>query len=217
MKLNLIRRPSPALVVACLALLISLGGTGYAALKLPRNSVGTAQLKKNAVTSVKVRNHSLRRVDFKAGQLPAGRRGPQGPQGPPGPPGPKCDTGTVDTSNFYTKSDSDSRYVAKSDARPFAWGQVRADGSLRPVSSRVASVVHPSTGLYCVLLSGSPAQSELEGSAVTLAGTTPQALFPHVTNGQGGDCSTQPQPHLSIRFYNSSGTLANARFSFVVP
>jgi hypothetical protein len=37
-------RPSPAMVVACMALLISLGGVSYAAIKLPANSVGTKQL-----------------------------------------------------------------------------------------------------------------------------------------------------------------------------
>jgi hypothetical protein len=38
-------RPSPAMVVACLALGIALGGTSYGAIKLPRKSVGTKQLK----------------------------------------------------------------------------------------------------------------------------------------------------------------------------
>jgi hypothetical protein len=48
-------RPSPALVVACIALLIALGGTSLAAVTaLPRNSVGTVQLKNNAVTGAKV-------------------------------------------------------------------------------------------------------------------------------------------------------------------
>ena len=41
-------RPSPAMVVAITALIVALGGTGYAALKLPKSSVGTAQLKRNA-------------------------------------------------------------------------------------------------------------------------------------------------------------------------
>ena len=49
-------RPSPAMVVAIVALIVALGGTGYAAIKLPANSVGTAQLKKDAVTSLKVKN-----------------------------------------------------------------------------------------------------------------------------------------------------------------
>ena len=51
--------PSPALVVACLALLVALGGTGYAAIKLPANSVGTKQLKRGAVTGVKVKSNTL--------------------------------------------------------------------------------------------------------------------------------------------------------------
>lgn len=47
-------RPSPAMVVACAALAVALGGTGYAALKLPRNSVGTKQLKNSAVANRKL-------------------------------------------------------------------------------------------------------------------------------------------------------------------
>jgi hypothetical protein len=66
------RLPSPALVIACLALAVSLGGVGYAATKLPRNSVGKAQLKANAVDSSKVKNGALKRVDFAKGQIPPG-------------------------------------------------------------------------------------------------------------------------------------------------
>lgn len=43
---------------------------------------------------------------------PAGSQGPKGDVGPVGPQGPKGDTGTVDTSDFYTKTDSDSRFLA---------------------------------------------------------------------------------------------------------
>src|SRR5512143_3144942 len=93
-----VRRPSPALVIAAFALALALGGTSYATtLAIPRNSVGTAQLRnsavttkklaQNAVVSSRVRNGSLLRADFAPGQLPAGPVGPQGPQGPAGPPG----------------------------------------------------------------------------------------------------------------------------------
>ena len=82
MRMLSLRRPSPALVIACLALGIALGGTSVAAVsQLGRNTVGTAQLKtgavtnpkiKNAaVTSAKVANRSLLRADFAPGQLPA--------------------------------------------------------------------------------------------------------------------------------------------------
>jgi hypothetical protein len=72
--------------IGLLALFIALTGTAYAA-TLPRNSVGGPQLKKNAVTSAKVKNRSLLARDFRRGQLPAGPRGPQGARGPQGPQG----------------------------------------------------------------------------------------------------------------------------------
>jgi hypothetical protein len=74
-------------VVATLALFVALGGSAYAAIKLPANSVGTVQLRDNAVVSSKVANGSLLAADFKAGQLPAGPAGPAGPTGPAGPAG----------------------------------------------------------------------------------------------------------------------------------
>ena len=95
---KLLRRPSPAMVVACLALLVALGGTGMAAAtQLARNSVGTPQLKDGAVSNPKIKNNavnstkvaarSLLRSDFAPGQLPAGPVGPQGPAGPAGAAG----------------------------------------------------------------------------------------------------------------------------------
>lgn len=57
-------RPTPAMVVAVIALFVALGGTGYAALKLPPQSVGKKELKRNAVTTAKVDNNSLRLKDF---------------------------------------------------------------------------------------------------------------------------------------------------------
>jgi hypothetical protein len=97
-----LRRPSPALVVACVALLVALGGTGYATgLTVPRNSVGAPHLKRNAVTSAKlapnavqtahVRDGTLLAEDFKPGQLPRGPKGDKGDKGDrgdTGPPGP---------------------------------------------------------------------------------------------------------------------------------
>jgi hypothetical protein len=80
---------SPAMVVACLALFVALTGTSVAVVNaLPKHSVGTAQLKNNAVVSSKVKDGSLQATDFAAGQLPAGKQGPAGTDGQPGPPGP---------------------------------------------------------------------------------------------------------------------------------
>ena len=57
-------RPSPAMIVAIIALVLSLGGTSYAAIVPPAGSVGTTQLKKNAVVSSKVKNGSLTTADI---------------------------------------------------------------------------------------------------------------------------------------------------------
>lgn len=86
------------MVVALLALFVAFGGGAYAAMKVPRGSVGTAQLKagavtkaklrQGAVTSRKVKDRSLLAKDFKAGQLPSGPQGPKGDPGPRGATGP---------------------------------------------------------------------------------------------------------------------------------
>jgi hypothetical protein len=46
-------------VIAYLALFIALGGTGYAAVNLPANSVGSRQLRTGAVTSKKIANGAV--------------------------------------------------------------------------------------------------------------------------------------------------------------
>jgi hypothetical protein len=85
------------MVVALLALFIAMGGVGYAALKLPRNSVGSKQLKANAVKSAKVKDTSLLRDDVAAGQLRAGPAGPGGQRGLNGDKGPRGKTGAPGT------------------------------------------------------------------------------------------------------------------------
>jgi hypothetical protein len=92
--MSLNRRPSAALVVACVALAVALGGTGYAAVVLPANSVGTAQLRNGAVVAAKVKPHSLLGSAFRPGQIPAGPPGAQGLAGAAGPAGPKGDSAT---------------------------------------------------------------------------------------------------------------------------
>src|SRR4051812_5582984 len=83
-------------VTSCVALFIALGGTGYAAIKLPRNSVGSAQirsqavgsseLRSNAVTSRAIRPGSVQSTDLST-EARAALRGQTGPQGPAGPSG----------------------------------------------------------------------------------------------------------------------------------
>jgi hypothetical protein len=93
------------MVVACLALAISLSGAAYAvSTALPRNSVGTVQLKNSAVNSAKVRNATLRAADFAPGQIPRGPQGPAGPQGPPGASGLQLISGSGPSNSSSPKS-----------------------------------------------------------------------------------------------------------------
>ena len=93
--------------IALVALFVALGGTGYAAVTLPKNSVGGAQIKKaavtgsdiknravtaqkirnNAISGAKVKNGTLTVLDLKPGTIPTGGAGTAGPQGPQGPQG----------------------------------------------------------------------------------------------------------------------------------
>ncbi len=144
-----LRRPSPAMVVACLALFVALTGTSVAVVNaLPKNSVGTAQLKNNAVVSSKVKNGSLVAADFASGALPAGPAGPTGPAGPAGPAGPGA-----------------------------KWALVNAGGTIVAQSGGISITSHAGPGVYVLdfggavnakllLASASAANAGLRGTVI---------------------------------------------------
>ncbi len=97
-----IRKPSPALVISMLALMMSTAGTGVAA----KGLITGRDVKDNSLTGKDVRNRTLTPKDFKGsvkgaratsgspGQPgPAGAAGAVGPVGPAGLAGTKGDTG----------------------------------------------------------------------------------------------------------------------------
>jgi hypothetical protein len=77
MKGLLARRPSPAMIVALVALVCALTGTAWAALgknsvgtkQLKNGAVSTAKIKKEAVTAKKVKKHSLTGQNIDLGSL----------------------------------------------------------------------------------------------------------------------------------------------------
>ena len=113
-----LRKPSPAMLVALMALFVALGGSSYAAITLSNNSVKSKHIAKgnvkrsdigrNAVNSAKVAAGSLRSSDFAAGQIPAGPQGAQGPQGERGLQG---ETGAPGTARAYAVVDNDGTFV----------------------------------------------------------------------------------------------------------
>ncbi len=72
-------------LISSVALFTALGGVSYAALTIPKNSVGTKQIKNRAVTRPKLDPHLLSSLAGKTG--PRGLAGAQGPKGDIGPQG----------------------------------------------------------------------------------------------------------------------------------
>ena len=167
-------------IIAVTALAVAvLGSTplGHAAarLVLPKDSVGSGQLKANAVTGVKVKNGTLTAAKFKKGQLPVGPQGPkgdpgaQGPKGDPGAQGPKGDPGAQglqgdpgtqgpkgDPGAQGAKGDTGAQGLQGIQGLPGtarAYGSVSKSGSLDR-SKNVAGITHPQPGTYCITLAG---------------------------------------------------------------
>ena len=127
-------------VVSLMALFVALSGGAYA-LTVPRNSVGSEQLKRGAVTRSKIRKgavtasavkaHSLLANDFKPGQLPAGPKGDRGDQGDRGQQGP---AGTA-----------------------VAYAYVRANGTFDASRSmNLLASVNTATNIYCLRFASAP-------------------------------------------------------------
>jgi hypothetical protein len=123
--LRSIRRRA-ALVIACIALGVALSGQAIASVSqlLPRNSVGTPQLRNNVVTTPKLRNRAVTTAKLanRAVTLaklapnarvpgPQGPVGPQGPAGPAGPAGPPVNLadGSITAAKLATNSVTSSK------------------------------------------------------------------------------------------------------------
>jgi len=158
--------------VALLALFVALGGTSYAVASLPTNSVGTKQLRKNAVKSTKVKDGSLRLEDFSkttARKLkgrkgdqglmgatgPQGQRGEAGPQGGTGPEGQRGETGPQggtgpkgDTGPTGATGPQGTPGTASAYARIIPGPNPSIDPNF--ASKGIESVVRQGPGRYCV-------------------------------------------------------------------
>jgi hypothetical protein len=214
------KRLTYANLMSTIAVFLVLGGaSALAAGRLGKNTVGARQLKKNAVTSAKVRNHSLRGVDFKAGQLPVGPRGargaqgqtgdrgPQGPQGPRGARGPRGLTGPRGATGASG---------APGSAR--AWAVVDHEGKLLK-GFNIASVSKIATGLYCIEPGGGigPANA----AALATLDYSDQPVFSTdgivVFSETAGNSCTDPSRQFEILTVDSDSHFKDDGFDFMVP
>jgi hypothetical protein len=172
------------MVVAFIALLVAMAGTGYAATTLPANSVSTRQLKNNAVTSNKIKNGavtsgkvmdgSLLSADFAAGQIPAGapgergptgatgERGPTGPQGPGGATGQQGATGERSDGPMGPQGPAGATNVTIVTDPPLGPNGALPDGKLDPEATcPFGQVATGGGGVVGVTVRGPPARHDV--------------------------------------------------------
>ena len=172
--------------VACLALLVALGGTSVAAVKVlaPRNSVGSAQ----------VINKSLLPIDFKTPP-----KGPRGPAGPPGPAGPSGAAGA--------KGDTGAKGENGASATAL-WAVVDGGGALSR-NKGVASSSRSGTGTYIVTFN-----QDVTGCSyqATIGGPTTTNNTGEVSPAQRSGVAAA----LDVITYNSAGAATDKPFYLAV-
>lgn len=162
--------------IGILALFVALGGTSYAAVKLPKDSVTAVQIKTGAVASSEIKNNSVASIDIKNGSLTAadfagglprgatgatGDTGAQGPQGAPGTPGANGSNGAPGTARAYALINPDN------------CGGGSPTNCTATYAKGITTVARTSTGLYCVTAPGLNQGSTPAIVTVEFGGTTP--------------------------------------------
>ena len=187
-------RPSPAAVIATIALVAALAGTGYAATSLPANSVGNRQLQNNAVTSSKVKDRSLLKQDFAPNQIPKGPRGPAGAPGAPGAPGAAGARGPTGPAGASGTN---------------LWAVVNPDGTIARKSAGVLGISHTVTGAYRVQFNKDISQCAW---LATIGSATTVTSFGFIEVELSAN--TKDTVHVETR--DSNGNIANRGFHLAV-
>lgn len=176
--------------MAGLALFISLGGTSYAVTKLPKNSVGSPQ----------VRDGSLTTKDLAKGVVTSGPQGATGPRGPRGAEGP---TGSVPLVSALPAAPADGQEVY------FQSTSMAAVGVAWHLRYRAAA-----TGPYpWELVGGTPLIYEMSSTSETTSSTTYADLAtvgPQLTAPLAGDYLIEFGAGLA----SSTGVTARASVDF---
>lgn len=123
------RRPSAALVVAIIGVILALGGSAYAGSLVAKNSVGTRQLRNSSVTTKKIKNHAVtaKKINTKGLIVPG-----------------SIHANVADNASHANSADS------AGSAQPTAFAHVSSAGVLDSANSKNAgSVTKVGTSLYC--------------------------------------------------------------------
>jgi hypothetical protein len=182
-------------VVATLALFLALGGGAYAAVKLPKNSV----------TSTQVKNGSLTAKDFKKGQLkgkngpqgPSGAQGAQGDRGPAGPAGPPGLTG-----------EQGDKGTPGADGSAKAYALVTSLGQVAPGSKGItsANITAKAFGEYCITgLAFTPRVAIVQPDILSNNGFDEMVAEVQTPNDGTGNCPGSDQVYVRIAHEDITG------------
>lgn len=162
-------------VVATLALfLVVAGGTAFAAKQmLPNNSVGTKQIKKEAVTPAKLSKAS--KAALTGAQGPKGDTGPAGPQGQKGDAGLKGDQGEPGLKGEPGLRGEPGPFPATLPAGKSLSGYLEILAETTPITTQSASFAFP--------LSAPPAVHFIASGESTPAGCTGNSTDPGAEPG----------------------------------
>jgi hypothetical protein len=177
-------------VVATLALFIALGGGAYAAIKLPKDSV----------TTIQVKNGSLLSKDFKKGQLKAGAKGATGLTGPIGPIGPKGDQGA--------EGKQGGQGAAGVDGSAKAYAYVTTQGQVAPNSKGIttANITAKAFGEYCITgLAFTPRVAMVHPDILSNDMSDDMVAEVQVPNDGTGSCPDTDQIYVRIAYETITG------------
>jgi len=184
------RRLTYANVIATLALFLALNVGAYAAIKIPPNSIGPAQLKNRSVTPKKVSPAAIR--------LFKGKHGPKGPQGAKGLPGPAGAQGPGGTAVAFAAVNG---------------------GPATTVASQTKNVVdanisHPASGVYCFALPFTPKSAIVDGSNLMAANDTLATVYVRRTgDGPPDDCGANDNVRVRTLDLDGNPNTVSAMYS----
>jgi hypothetical protein len=218
-----LHRPSPALVLASGALLLSLTGTGLADVaQLARNSVGTPQLRTGAVTAPKIRaqavttsklrnsavtlNKLARTARIPGPQGPAGPPGPQGPQGPAGSPA-NIGDGSITTAKLASAAVTEAKLANLAVTASKLVVNVTSSGS-SVIAAGTAFTVTSSCGAGAKVLGGgltwTPALNNAQSKEVHIVQSFPSSSTAWTVRGYNGTAG----PLTMARYLVCAGTIS---------
>ena len=213
------RRPSPAAVLALIALVFAMAGTGIAAKsyvitsssQIRNGAVSGADVRNSSLTGSDVKNRSLTAADFAGSvQGPAGAAGPAGPQGAQGPKGDRGVSAWETIPSGVTVTGSETVVVPSAAYDSFYTSSIdlgaRAPAALTDATvnfAGTASLFLPDGDLACTGSAAAPTAPSGKVCLYLAAGHPTLEDIEGAAQPVGGDLSFQVRWHAAVVAGNS--------------